>query len=117
MNDNNQDLVRAEKFLLFMLSLIKERRSTTYPNSIFYMKGDKVLFEFDTKGKVLWVHYSKIWSVFESKYGLEYQQIRALVKKVVENTLKLEGITPIAARDKLTWKVENTLKFEGFDIQ
>ena len=50
--------------------------------------------EYDKKNGYFWVDYDKIWSVLESKYGLNDQEISELIKGMVEEHLKLEGVTP-----------------------
>ena len=42
-----------------------------------------------------WFDYDEIWSFFESFFGMEYQQIREVLSYWLEETLKLEGYTPL----------------------
>ena len=66
-----------------------------YPQSVFYLKNDKVLFELyqDGKNREFYVRYDDIWSVFETKYSMEYADIQAFIKNAVETDLKLGSIT------------------------
>jgi hypothetical protein len=66
-----------------------------FPNSVFYVKNDRVLFELcqDGKNRYFYVRYDEIWSVFETKYSMEYADIQAFIKNVVETDLKLGSIT------------------------
>ena len=75
-----------------------------YTDYIFFIKKDECLFEiykFDKERKKQeskngWfnVRYDEIWSVFENRYGLNYQQIQVFVQHEVEKLLKLDGFTP-----------------------
>ena len=74
------------------------------PNSFFFIKKATYLFEiynFDekeqkqkSKNGYFCVRYDEIWSVFESRYGLNYQQIQVFIQGQVEKLLKLNGFTP-----------------------
>ena len=84
----------------FLLSFING--STIYldleefPNRVFYKdkNDDKIIFEYDNKNGWFWLDYDKIWLVFENKYKLNYAEIQIFIKKVVEDTLNLNGVTP-----------------------
>ena len=54
----------------------------------------RILFYQDEKYKGFWVDYEEIWSIFESKYSMNYLQIHAFVKDVLERDFKLRGYTP-----------------------
>ena len=84
----------AEQWFLDQITDLEEVRSNKYPESIFYKKNGEVLFEYNQKTNYFWVHYSKIWLFFESNYGLNYQEIRDLIRGVVEEHLNLGGVTP-----------------------
>jgi|ERR1700733_7901235 len=60
--------------------------------------GDQWIFQEDFKNKVFWCYYYKGWQVFEKEYGLKYEQIQALYKKVVLKTFNCEGFTPLWAK-------------------
>jgi hypothetical protein len=66
------------------------------PNSVFYMKNDRVLFELYQNGdnRYFYVNYYEIWSVFQKKYGMKCADIEALIINVVKTDLKLESVTP-----------------------
>ena len=54
-----------------------------YPNSLFWKKDGRVVMEFDEENNNLQVSYLDIWSIFESKYSLEYNEIKELIEFVV----------------------------------
>ena len=65
-----------------------------YPDSVFYFKNDEFFFEHDLKSGYFYCSYSKVWSFFETKFGLNYDQISDLIKSTVEGHFKLGSITP-----------------------
>ena len=55
----------------------------------------------------LWVLNKQIWSVFETKYGYNYMEIRELITHLVWKHLKLKDVTPLThlhLQDSLVWK-------------
>lgn len=64
-----------------------------YPDSIFYRKGDEVIFEYDKENRKVYINYGEIWSFLESMFSMEYKQIRDLTKEWVEESYKLRVTT------------------------
>ena len=83
-----------EVFLLSSLEGCEINLSDAYPNYIFFVKDDEILFQQDVKNKYFHVKHSLIWSVFENKYGLNYSETQAFIKDRLETHLKLEVYTP-----------------------
>jgi len=52
------------------------------------------IFYQDCKKDEFWCNYTKYWSFFESNLRLEYQEIQAITKYLVEEALKREVTTP-----------------------
>jgi DNA-directed RNA polymerase delta subunit len=86
--------------------------SEKYPNSVFFKKNGVVVMEQNKKNKRFWFDYDDIWSFFESFLGMEYQQIEEVLSYWLEETLKLEGYTPIKSYHSNFWKLEETLKLK-----
>ena len=82
------------KYLKFLLGDLTEVHSDVYPDSRFW-KNDKhgVVLEL-TKSGDLWVHY-EIWVNFSDFFSLEYEETQQVIKNLLEEHLKLGGITPI----------------------
>ena len=57
------------------------------------MIGNEIYFQ-DQKNGYLWVNYGKIWSILSDQYSLSYEQIRGLVKIMVEIPYGLGSLTP-----------------------
>ena len=81
-------------FLLEMLDGCVLKLHGNFPYFVFYVKDDKVLFQQNKKNWSLWVRYEEIWSIFESKHSMDYEQIQMLVKHTLEKPLKWKEFTP-----------------------
>ena len=80
---------------------------------IFYFAYAKSAKHYqDAKNGELWCNFSTYWSFFECKLGLEYLEIQAITKYLVEETLKREVSTPLIKNMKIATMVEETLKRE-----
>jgi hypothetical protein len=69
------------------------------PNSVYYEKGGKILFELyqnpdDKEEKHLWCNTILVWSVFENEFGLNYDETQVFIKNMVEKYLKLGAVIP-----------------------
>ena len=65
-----------------------------YFNRTNYIIGNIVYFQ-DQKNGELWVNYGKIWLILRDQYSLSYEQIRGLIKIMVEIPYELGSLTPI----------------------
>ena len=82
-----------EKTFLSMLDGLTVRIKD--PDSIFYFEGDDWIFEQDFKNGYFWCQYDKVWSVFETDHGLNYNEIRDFVKTMLEKYFKCSVLTPV----------------------
>ena len=64
-----------------------------YPNRLFGFRGDQYIWEYDFKNNHLWLRYTTTWSVLQKEFGLNYDDIRSLVKNQVEEHFKCKGVT------------------------
>jgi hypothetical protein len=82
----------------FFLNLIKNHEikvdKKKYPNSIFYMKNGKFLFEYDKEIKDLFCSNERIWAVLENKFKLNHKQTQEFIKDLVETYLNLKDTLP-----------------------
>ena len=60
----------------------------TYPNRIFGFRGDEYVWEYDFENSYLWLRYSTVWSVLETEYSLDYNDVQVLVRSEVEEHFK-----------------------------
>jgi len=77
-----------------------------------YHKDGQWIFYQDCKNGEFWCNYTKYWSFFESNLRLEYGEIGAITKYLVEEALKREVDTPRRARNINSDAVEEALKRE-----
>jgi hypothetical protein len=70
------------------------------------------IFYQDCKKDEFWCNYTKYWSFFESNLRLEYQEIGAITKYLVEEALKREVTTPYWFYKISSIPVEEALKRE-----
>jgi hypothetical protein len=92
----------------FGLDQLEIVESEKYPNSVFFRKNGKVVMMEDKKFKFFWFDYDKIWSFFESFFGMEYLQIQDVLNYWLEDTFKLEGYTPASINPMEIYGLEDT---------
>jgi hypothetical protein len=61
---------------------------------VTYYKDNEWVIKQDYENKVLWIRYSLIWFVFNTKFGLNYTQIRDFIAAWVEANTEWRGLTP-----------------------
>ena len=64
-----------------------------FPDYIFFMKNDKVIFEYTKENGKVYISYEHIWSFLSSFFGLKYKEIQDLTKEWVEEHYKLSVTT------------------------
>jgi len=84
-----------------------------WPHTIFGFRGHNYVWEFDFENSYLWLRYSTVWSVLETEYSLDYNDVQALVRSEVEEHLKCRGLTPLHRRATTGSSVEEHLKCRG----
>ena len=84
----------------------------THGLEFIYHKDGEWIFYQDCKNKNFWCSHTKYWSHFESNLQLEYGEIQAITKYLVEEALKREVITPPQWHKNLPQVVEEALKRE-----
>ncbi len=77
---------------------------------IYHNKDGEWIFYQDAKNEEFWANYKRYWEILEREFDMEYEEIQALTKLLVEEALKREVGTPnyIHKRDD-RW-VEEALK-------
>jgi hypothetical protein len=85
------------------------------PNSVFYVNSNnKVMMEYDKKNKSVYIHNDHIWSKIQSLFHLNYDDTQSIMKVWLEETYKLEGVTPANASYTKDGLLEETYKLGGF---
>ena len=65
-----------------------------YPNSMFWFKGNKCIFQYNFKNNDFWIDYSNFWIKFKPYFNGNYNDIQDFMKLQVEQHFNLKGITP-----------------------
>ena len=81
-----------------------------YPESIFMVSEGEVLFEQDWKNNYLFCKYSKVWSLFESKFEYNSMQINDMISGILKEHLKNGVLTPCSNIGIGSMGVEEHLK-------
>jgi hypothetical protein len=66
-------------------------------NKIYYVDSErKPLFMYfqDSENRRVYINYVRIWSVLEKDFGLNNAEIKGLIKRWLEETYNLRGLTP-----------------------
>ena len=106
-------LKEEERFFLETIDGIEPFKSDKYPQSIFLKKNGVVLLEQDYENGWLRVNYELIWSVFEDKYGYNYNDTQSFIKDAVERHTNLESLTPVSAIHCNSNRVERHTNLES----
>ena len=77
-----------------------------------YYKDDQWIFYQDCNNEEFWCNHDIYWSLFESNFDLEYEDIQSITKYLVEEALKREVDTPGRVLIPTTLMVEEALKRE-----
>ena len=76
-----------ERFILDCLTDLVEYIHYHHLEYIFYKKHDDILFQWNQKDGYFYCSYTNFWSILQSKYNLKYDEIKILVKYMVEEYL------------------------------
>ena len=71
---------QRELFNNFLNKINENKIHTNYNHSYFYMNDNVVLLEYDFKNNDFYVNKYEIWSEFENRFDLTYDEISVLFK-------------------------------------
>jgi len=84
--DVDKKYIEIYNFLEDNLKGLREFHNDKYPNNLYYGKGGNNIvikwYNFklcESVDNTLWIHYDKIWAVFEMKYYMQYNDIKKLL--------------------------------------
>ena len=87
-----------DKFITYQFEPQEVKKSSEYPDSIFWIKNGEVIAEINNT-KYFWVE-SQIWNTISSMFSLKHSETQQVIKDWLEENYKLGGLTP--------WKISNT---------
>jgi hypothetical protein len=71
------------------------KTSINRPNSVYYVNlNDEVMMEYDKGTERVYINYGQIWLKIESLFHLNYSDVQSIIKVWLEESYKLEGVTP-----------------------
>jgi hypothetical protein len=85
---------------------IVDYETDDWKEHIFFMKDGKVLNYYSKINGVVYISYSKIWSLLETFFGLNYQEVQDLTKIWVEGHHRFKVTTTVEERGELIDLVE-----------
>jgi len=98
--DVDEKYISIYNFFEDNLSGLIEFKSDENLNSLYYGKDkDNIILEWyrykeqELKNDILYVHYDKIWVVFETKYSMQYTDIQVLILWYIGSELNLKPTT------------------------
>ena len=99
-----------KEYLMYLFGELTEYHSEQYPDSRFW-KNDEygVVLELEKSGN-LYIHH-KIWTSFSMFFSLQYNETQQVMKSLLEEHLKLGGITPL-----LYWRFGSTMLEEHLKL-
>ncbi len=116
----NQPVTGIEgEILLFINSWLNNLIPFKMENStsIYYMNSEGLyVLEHNPKNKYLYVRWNGFWSVLESKYLIEYDDVQLLLKFMIEERLKQKVDNPWYLIDKEISYVEEAFKKSSYKL-
>ena len=85
-------------------------------NKTCYVNEDRLpLFYYyqDEKNGYGYINYYEIWSFLESIFGMNYQQVRGVIRDWLEETYNLKGLTPTCKYSLQVEMLEETSNLKG----
>ncbi len=90
---NNIESNIEQTFIDIIKDGVIEIDEIKYSDRVFLFKNEKLLFRYDFKTGIIWFNYDLLWSSFELKYGMGYEEIQYFIKSMMEEHFKCKGIT------------------------
>jgi hypothetical protein len=84
----------SQEAIDWLTMLVKQMKPVDIGNKIVYYIDDQWYMYQNKKSDYLWISYDKLWSILESKYQYNYNEIINLIKGVVEMNTELKDVTP-----------------------
>jgi len=90
-----------EQWFKSLLNGLKIEIRADRPNIVYYKKNGNVFFrlyhDLINKERIyFFCDYELVWSIFEKKYNINYDEIQEFINSMVEKYLKLSGVISTA---------------------
>ena len=85
-----------DEFRRIMKDIIEKKDPLNLDRILYVDKNNPTEYymRYDQKTKYVWIDYDKLWSIFKTKYDLNYYEIRDFFKGILKRDYNLRGITP-----------------------
>jgi hypothetical protein len=80
-------------FKLILMRTTGPHTTPDIPNAFFFELDGKVIFEYYPRSEYFVVDCYTIWTFFKTKFNMDYDEIRILIKRMVEDYYKLDFVT------------------------
>lgn len=80
----------AKKWLTNNYGDLEEYETDKYPDYIFYIKGSKMMLQYNQKNGYCYINLREIWSFLKLMFSMEYDEIQKVTKEWVEEHYKLK---------------------------
>jgi hypothetical protein len=84
----------------WLIVLVRQMKPVDEGNKTVYYIDDQWYIYQNKNSDYLWINYDKIWSILESKYHYNNNEIINLIKSEVEMNTELNDVTPIWTNNK-----------------
>jgi len=87
----------------FKQMLLKYGVDLSLGDKNYYDENNNWGFFYDSRKRILWTQYRRIWLVFEEKYNLNRDQTKKLTEDTVREVYKIDGVTTEPTTVKDAW--------------
>lgn len=101
-----------ERWIYNILTNLEEYYHPKYSNNRYYKHKDILLFNHNQNSGHFWCHYSNFWSVLEWKFSLTNDEIRVLIKRMVEEYIIKKDIQELNS-DRPNDSILDNLGYKG----
>ena len=101
-----------DKFITYQFEPHEVKKSSKYPDSIFWVKDGEVIAEINKNSGYFFIE-RQIWKTISSMFSMEYNETQRVMKDWLEEHCKLGGLTPAASVFPNTKLLEGHYKLGG----
>ena len=73
------------------------------------IKNNNLGFKQELKNCLFWINHEKVWSIFESKFNMNYDEIQLFAKNIIEKYFRILIFKTLMMNKKLTLQVEKDI--------
>jgi hypothetical protein len=77
----------------WLMDLFDDMEKKESEDGFDFYKESNFLFEQDLKNEYFWVSYKNIWSIFYSKYSMDYNQVQTFMWVILEHITNYKVVT------------------------